>query len=120
MQSSKPNPVIIWWVLWGTIVFGYIGIYMILPSGSSHEVSPTSRYFPIVPLSLSIIVRWMVLPLVLGKGAALPVFLFGLAMAETCGILAIFLVPELRLTYFVLTLVGLIQFVPIFASRQGK
>jgi len=47
---------------------------------------------------------------------AFPVFIIGLALAEGSGLLGIFLVPELSLTYFVLAMLGLVQFIPLFAK----
>jgi hypothetical protein len=65
----------------------------------------------------AVIMRWFVLPRFEDQKRAFPIFVAGLALAESCGIIGIFLVPDLAPTYFLLALFGLLQFAPFFAKR---
>ena len=44
----------------------------------------------------------------------------GQMTSEGCGILGIFLVPEMRSTYVALALLGILQFAPFFAPKLEK
>ncbi|MES1168045.1 MAG: hypothetical protein ABUL61_02630, partial [Oleiharenicola lentus] len=49
-----------------------------------------------------------------------PMFIIGLALAEGCGIMGIFLGGPYRDALFLLSILGLVQFVPVFAKRLGE
>jgi hypothetical protein len=51
---------------------------------------------------------------------ALPVFVVGLALAEACGILGIFLGGPYRDDLFVLAVLGVAQFAPLFAGKMAR
>lgn len=68
-------------------------------------------------LFASIVVRWFVLPRFDDLKRALPIYIVGLALAESCGILGIFLGGAYRDSLFLLSVLGVIQFVPLFGRR---
>lgn len=118
-QNPAPNPLLIWWILWFSILSGLVILFFFLRGGSSAPAGGLA-YLPLLPLSFGAFVRWVLLPKAKSAPQALPLFLIGLALSEACGILSFVLVPEMRNTYFILALLGVIQFVPVFASRFAK
>jgi hypothetical protein len=69
------------------------------------------------PLFCSIIVRWAVLPRVEQASKALVVFVMGLALAESCGIIGTILGGEHKTLLFAASLLAVLQYIPLFASR---
>ncbi|MES1169033.1 MAG: hypothetical protein ABUL61_07655, partial [Oleiharenicola lentus] len=69
------------------------------------------------PLFVSIVIRWLVLPRATQAGAALVMFILGTAMAEACGILGLLLGGPYRDSLFVLGVMGVTSYVPLFARR---
>ena len=69
-----------------------------------------------MPLFLSIIIRWLVLPRYTEMPRAFVMFIAGLALAEGCGLLGLFLGGPYRDDLFLLGVLGLAQFVPFFAK----
>lgn len=119
--APKPPVVFIWWIIWAAITAGLTALYFTLgqrPSPTHSDVI-VIRYLPLAPLGLAVVVRWLVLPRVAERLRAFSIFIIGLALAESCGILGIFLVPDLAATYYALALFGLIQFAPFFAARYS-
>lgn len=102
------------------IIAGLVAVYWAIPIDASRPTDPAIRYVPVLPLALSGVVRWLVIPRIKERVRAFPMFVVGIALAEACGMLGIFLAPDLRLTYLVLSLAGLAQFVPVFASCYEK
>jgi len=116
-EPHKTSPLLVWWIIWLGICMGVIVIFAAVPPSGRAPELPILRYLPIGPLIMATAIRWFVLPRFKERGRALPIFIVGLAFAEGSGLMGMFLVPELRSTYFVLSLVGLAQFVPVFAAR---
>jgi hypothetical protein len=119
-HRQQPAPIFIWWILWAGNGTGLVAMYALLgrhgtpTSDSLPEVSP---YVLAVPLLLSCVVRWLVLPRMLTRRKALPVFIIGLALAEGAGQLGILLGAKDRDTLFALAAVGVLQFAPVFVRR---
>lgn len=115
-QPAAPNSKIVLWILWFAITMGLVMIYTFAaPAGG--EGTKQLQYLPMMPLAVSVFIRWVLLPRTKTIAAAMPVFIIGLTMAEACGILGMFLVPQMKQTYLVLALVGLFQFVPFWAGK---
>jgi hypothetical protein len=119
--AAKPPALLIWWIIWAAIVAGLSALYFTLGQRSSSAPDDVIviRYLPLAPLALAVVVRWLVLPRFTERLRAFPIFIIGVALAESCGIMGIFLVPNLAATYYVLALFGLIQFAPVFAARYS-
>lgn len=110
---------VVWWIIWSAILSGLVITYMALQGPSSASSGAGIRYAPLVPLLLATVIRWLLLPRMVDGIRAFPLFVVGLALAESCGILGIFLTPDLSQTYFLLGVCGITQFVPTFAGRSA-
>ena len=112
---------LIWWIIWAGILGGLCLIYFVfartkpLPAPVSKEVLGNLVGF--VPLFVSIVLRWLVLPRYTEPARALIVFIVGLVLAEACGLLGIFFGGGYRDALFVLGVLGIIQFVPFYARK---
>ena len=114
---------LVWWILWGTFLTGLVILYVALGRGPVKPVVTAdlmANLIGIVPLFISIIIRWLVLPRFDNIPRAFPIFIIGLALAEACGILGIFLGGPYRDSLFVLGVLGVTQYVPVFARRLGE
>jgi hypothetical protein len=110
----------VWWIIWAVILAGLMMLYLFLGRGPL-EAAETSDLLinlsGLVPLFVSIVIRWLVLPRYDNLKGAFPVFIIGLALAESCGILGVFIGGPFRDDLFVLGVLGVAQFVPLFARR---
>jgi len=114
---------LVWWIIWSAILTGLVVIYLLLGRGPV-EPAAVGKVFPhlvgLLPLFVSIVIRWLVLPRYTDAARALPLFVAGLALAEGCGILGIFLGGPYRDDLFVLGVLGVLQFVPLFLGKTGR
>lgn len=111
----------VWWMIWAAILGGLVLIYLVLGRGPvkpSPQAEVLTNLVGLVPLFVSIVIRWLVLPGIGDLAKALPFFVVGLAMAEACGILGIFLGGAFRDDLFVLALLGILQFIPSLLIRR--
>jgi hypothetical protein len=112
---------LIWWIIWASVLGGLVLIYLLLAQGK--PLPPVSRenllqgLIGIVPLFVSIVLRWLVLPRATDPNRAFVLFIVGLALAEACGILGIFLGGPYRDSLFVLGVLGITQYVPFYAKK---
>ncbi len=119
IQRAKAQ-VMIWWILWASILLGLTIVYVALGRRPLPVLPPEKALtglVGLVPLFVSIVIRWLVLPRFRELRTALPMFIVGLALAEACGLLGIFLGGPYREDLFLLGLLGIAQFVPFFARR---
>jgi F0F1-type ATP synthase membrane subunit c/vacuolar-type H+-ATPase subunit K len=121
----NPNPIpqsgttrrLVWWILWAGILAGLVAIYAALelrPWPKQAQPNAVTDFIGLGPLLVSCLVRWLVLPRVRQVQTAFVLFILGLALAETCGLLGIFL-STYKNEFFVLGVLGLVQWVPLFA-----
>lgn len=123
--APQPNPaakqmLLIWWLVWAAVLVGLLVIYFALGRGPikpSPDKDVLKNLVGLVPLFVSIVIRWLVLPRFDSLRRALPLYVVGLALAEACGILGIFLGGAYRDDLLVLGVLGVTQFVPIFARK---
>jgi len=109
----------IWWIVWGVVVTGLVVIYLLFGCGPTRAGSDLLvNLSGVVPLFVSIIIRWLVLPRYSDLARAFPMYVVGLALAEGCGLLGIFLGGVYRDDLLVLGVLGVVQFVPLFAKRM--
>lgn len=115
--SPKAPPLLVWWALWSALLAGVVVIYYFLGRGPLPP--PVSNPFPhligLVPLFISILLRWLILPKQRDPAKALVLFIVGAAMGEGCAILGIFLGGPLRDELFVLGALGIVQWMPLYA-----
>ena len=119
VQRARPQ-LLVWWVLWGSILAGLGVCYFFLGRGHpvAQVVSPDKLLISLVglvPLFISIVIRWLVLPRSHQMGAALVMFIIGLVLAEACAFLGLFLGGPYRDDLFLLGVLGVVQYVPFFA-----
>lgn len=112
----------VWWVIWAAVLSGLVLIYLFLAQGKPLPASSAPSELPvnlagIVPLFVSIILRWLVLPRMTDPAKAFILFIVGLSLAEACGILGTLLGGPYRDTLFLLGLLGLVQWVPFYARQ---
>jgi cadmium resistance protein CadD (predicted permease) len=114
--------IIVWWIIWGAILSGLVMIYSFLGRGQS--VSPElakekmlTGLIGLIPLFISVVIRWLVLPRCTEMSRAFVWFIIGLSLAEGCGLLGIFLGGPYRDDLFLIGLFGIVQYVPIFAKN---
>jgi len=115
--SPQPPPTkLVLWIMWFALISGLVMIYTFAaPKGG--DGGKTLQYFPMIPFAISIFIRWVLLPKATTIAAAMPIFIVGMALAEGCGILGMFIVPQLKETYLVLALLGMFQFAPYWAGK---
>jgi hypothetical protein len=123
----KPGPdaqrnrtqLLIWWIIWAGILLGLVAIYLLLGRAPAKApppgTNPLAGLGGLVPLFVSIVIRWLVLPRYNELKRAFPMFIAGLALAEGCGIMGIFLGGPYRDDLFLLGVLGIAQFMPFFA-----
>ncbi len=124
----NPDPkvkgqLLLWWIVWAAVLAGLVIIYVFLGRG---PLKPADREAPLVnlvgfvPLFVSIIIRWLALPRFDNLVRAFPIFIIGLALAEGCGLLGIFLGGPYRDALWVLGVLGVTSYVPLFAKRIAE
>jgi len=112
---------LVWWILWASILVGLCVIYLVL--GRTKPLPPPSsadlliNLVGFVPLFVSIVIRWLVLPRYTDPARAFVVFIIGLSLAEGCGIIGIFLGGPYRDALFVLGVLGITQYAPFYAKK---
>jgi hypothetical protein len=113
-----------WWIVWIALLPWVIVLQLIFPR---HPVPPVTKatdlmvqLAAVVPLFVSIVIRWLALPRASSLTAAFPLFFAGLVLAEACGVLGIVLGGPYRDALFVLSFLGLLQFAPLFARRLAE
>ena len=117
--NGVPSQIVIWWIIWFGILSALVTVYLVLGRREALVTeNPLLGLVALGPLVMSAAVRWLVLPRVRDVRRALPVFVMGLALAEGCGILGIFLGGPHRESLFLLGVLGVGQFVPVFARKQ--
>jgi hypothetical protein len=113
-SSGRNSPVALWWILWVATLAGLIAFYTLLKPSSTSEPSASFRFIPLFPFVAAVVVRWLLLPRFHERARAFPIFVIGVALSEACALMGIFLAPDLRTLYFVLAIVGLLQYLPFF------
>ena len=112
---------LVWWVLWAafqTAVFFYYFFLARPVAGDRHAQDSSLVWLAgAVPFFASGIVRWMVLPVIKNAQTALPAFIIGIAFAEATCFLGIFVFAGHTLPLFILSVLGIFQFIPLYVSR---
>ena len=108
----------IWWLLWFAVLLALGGLYFIVRRPGVPLVA-TANPFPyligFVPLFISIVLRWLVLPRDRQPVFALMIFTGGLVLAELGGVLGLMFGGPYREILFVVGLLAIAQFVPFYA-----
>lgn len=111
----------IWWIIWAALLAGLCVIWwnfgFLKLLGNEPHANPLVDLAGLVPLFVSIVIRWLVLPRGTEMARAFVMFIVGLALAEACGLLGIFLGGPYRDDLFLLGALGIAQYAPFFAKR---
>ncbi len=121
-MNGRANPqLMVWWSLWVAFLVAIGCYYQFLGSTQAQSAPPVSDSSAwlagLAPLLLSVLIRWLVLPHISTAGPALAVFAIGIALAEVCCFLGLFIFPAHKEALFVMSFIGVFQFMPFFASR---
>jgi len=120
-EQRIKTQLMIWWIIWGSLLVGLCVIYFVLAYGrplpAVSPANPLNGLAGVVPLFISIVIRWLVLPRYTDPKRAFVIFIVGLALADGCGILGIFLGGPYRDSLFVLGVLGIAQYVPFYAKK---
>lgn len=111
---------LVFWIVWGLILAGLVMIYVLLGRGPVKPVVAADlpvNLAGVVPLFISVVVRWLVLPRCRDVMTVFPIYIVGLALAEACGLMGILLGGPYRESLFVLGVLGVTSYVPLFAKR---
>ena len=118
---SAGQQLLVWWILWAVFQAGVVIFYFMLTRPAPAPDSPAADSLPwlvgAVPVFFSAIIRWLVLPRCREAQQALPLFVIGIAMAEAACFLGIFIFREHQRDLFILSVLGIAQFAPLFARR---
>jgi hypothetical protein len=120
-MNNRPNPQpLVWWALWASFQVGIVFFYYFL--GQATTQPETNHESPawlagFIPFALSAGIRWLVLPRINTAQPALTIAIIGIAFAEVCCFLGLFIFPAHKRELFVISFIGILQFMPIFAGR---
>lgn len=127
MNSSTPEQekwqLVGWWFLWAAFQAGIFTFYHFMSRKIS--VDPTRLPPPepapwmvgALPFAVSVLIRFFILPRMKNSASALPVFVVGMALAETTCFLGLFVFPSHQRELFILSAVGIFQYIPVYAHR---
>lgn len=121
--SDNKQPPVIWWIIWAALLSGVFVMYFVIgPKAPPPEAaSQDSLIWAIgfVPFVVSAIIRWLIFPRVRTFQAAFPLFIVGLALAESACVLGLFVFPTYALQLFLLGVLGIFQWAPYFAGNYS-
>jgi len=121
MTNQTKQQLTVWWVLWAAFQTGIFIFYHFLGDTGARQQPPTTEspvwLVAIAPVALSAIIRWLVLLRAQNVQTALTLFMLGIAMAEATCFLGLFMFPAQKLELFMLSALGIFQFIPFFARR---
>ena len=116
------------WIVWFFIFSGLFVIQFFLGGGIPTGGNTGPLPMPIMAAGagaflVSVVIRWFLIPRTAKGGPTrlMPVMIAGIAIAEMVCFLGIFLlpdtVPQLKLAFFITSVIGVAQFAPIYASQ---
>ncbi len=121
MDSKQPAAapqLLVWWVLWAAFLSGVCLQYFFLhrkdppaPDDSMLWLAAT------IPLVVSLVIRWNMLPRVTAPTTALPLMIVAIALAESPVFFGIFVFPAHQWELFLAALLVIAQHAPVYASR---
>jgi hypothetical protein len=121
MNNHTKYPLPFWWLIWAAFQIGIFIIYFFL---GRTDVKPQSfaTHFSawlagFAPVALSVIVRWLILPRTNNAQIGFSLFIIGIALAEMTCFLGLFVFPTQKQELFILSALGIFQFIPLFARR---
>lgn len=121
MSGTKQQALQVWWIIWGALLTGIFMIHQFVPASASGPFPETTDQpvwlLATLPLAAASVIRWLVLPRATQAAAALPLFVVGMALAESTFMAGMFLFPAHKQELLILSALGIFQFVPLFAGK---
>lgn len=117
--ASSPPQRMVWWALWAAFQLGIVVIYFFIGGSRTTPETEVSNYWVLglLPALISGALRWSVLPMFTDATKAFPILLVGLALAEVTAFLGMFLFPAQQALLFGASVVGILQFIPVYFNR---
>lgn len=117
-QSLEPKKLLLnLWVIWIALLVGTFLQFHFLGGGAPRKPDEFPWFIPLLPLAVSVVVRWRLLPRMKNPVQILPLFVIGIAMAESTMFLGLYLTPSYKMECFIAAVLGIFQFIPLFARR---
>lgn len=128
-QSVPPNATpMIFWIIWFAIFAGMPVIYYTAvpkPTEGAEEVEQVYSLFTFIAIaacSISMIIRWLVIPRMKTHEQLLQAMIMGVALAEGAGIIAMFVVPVEQVSekslMLSMSVACLLLSAPIYAKKK--
>lgn len=125
MNSGNLEPAVrppVWWWCWVSSIVAAAVLFLMLEPARQSTASEAQdfmrQFLPLLPLVLSVIVRWSALPFALNRRAGFVVFVVGLLLAGATAVLAAVAGGGLGRQFFSAGMLAILQFVPLFLSRS--
>ncbi len=125
MNPNSPAPApaplqFVWWVLWVSMISAVGMFYFFLGgpvTGGDNFPAVMIGAMMAVPLLIGTFIRWIIIPRTQKVQVAFKGFIIGMALAEGICFYGIFLFPKFKLLATFLSIVGMLQFMPLFTGR---
>ncbi len=120
---SPSNPgltTVVWWVLWFAMLNGLMVLYLVIGRKAAPAVPPVAEWTDFIglgPLLISTLLRLAVMPRTVEKRRGLAIYIIGLSLAESCGLLGMLLAKSYTKQLVAFALLGMLQWAPVFARR---
>ena len=123
--AARATPqVIVWWILWATMLAGVILIFFFLarsPVGEGLATTDSPVWLiGLAPLVVSTVIRWLIFPTITNPQTALVLFVIGISLSEAACILGVFVWPAYQQELFALSVLGILQYMPVFARKFSR
>lgn len=119
IRTTDPKVIsIVFWIIWLMITCFAVMLQLVIPKIGGPALGKELPYLPLIPLTLSVLLRWMVLARIQTFRLVGSVFMVGMGITLFCPLLALLFMPPWRDAYFALTLLGLLQLAPLWARRM--
>lgn len=105
-------------VFWGAWIGAIITILLMTKFIPEPTGSPFPWWIALYVLGISLLIRFGMLPRIDQTGRAFPVFLFGLALAEGCGLIAAAAVREHQKELLLASSLGVVLYMPLFLRNM--
>lgn len=122
-DKATDEQVKLWWMIWAGFLGSLLVVCLFLDRSPVRAAESSNLLFNLVgfvPLFVSIILRWLVLPRSASLARGFPLFVAGLALAEAGGVLGVFLGGPLHNALALLGVLAVLQYVPVFARRLAE
>jgi hypothetical protein len=121
MESQAPGPgqqKLVMWVLWAAFLIGGCVQYHFLHSKRPPAPEDSQVWMAaLVPVAISVVIRWNLLPRVKLQQQALVLMILGISLAESALFIGVFIFPAHQWVLFLAAVLGIAQHAPVYADR---